>query len=609
MPGTIFQPEPIEEYNVPNDLFDDFDPLDLPQDMSPRVARMEAFQKKLDVVPLMEQLMLARKAGLALKALFEEFHIAIDITDEGHFRIEEGTLVLLVPSALQEARLRQLQQRILSQLHKYSLPITDVKVRQVPVTLTPSAPSELPPIERPRSAIASAQLASIVSELSDPGLKTSIARLSEVLKPSPETMAEDLSQTIGELTNKNVQKQLELKTAIEQLDDELGRNLSPEEFDRLEASSSGGHIPDWIPGARAKVLEKMARRALLAEDLAQYEATLGQLQNAIAQVEEHPEQSANYLVETVFPVKEKEPERAAVSTPPTSLRAHLALEALLSRTQNRALRHSLETLSQTLAPQDETQALRQLITEELEELNRTLVALPTHEPRALSQIQTISARISELSDALWHLEDTDNVHSLALKLYAPPNLDEDEPEAEPPPETPKRPLPPSVVRWQQHIAQTRPHDRSPSEKPSSLATSPEHEPSEDSQPTPSTVTSLRGHLALEALIDKTYDTSLRRSLITLSKTLAPANMKEALVTLIQAELHQAQSDGVSPTAQAFPPPTPERLTQLVEALEALASESCDARTLALRLYAPPELEEPATDTSTAKTSETPPLEP
>lgn len=609
MPGTIFQPEPIEEYNVPNDLFDDFDPLDLPQDMSPRVARMEAFQKKLDVVPLMEQLMLARKAGLALKALFEEFHIAIDITDEGHFRIEEGTLVLLVPSALQEARLRQLQQRILSQLHKYSLPITDVKVRQVPVTLTPSAPSELPPIERPRSAIASAQLASIVSELSDPGLKTSIARLSEVLKPSPETMAEDLSQTIGELTNKNVQKQLELKTAIEQLDDELGRNLSPEEFDRLEASSSGGHIPDWIPGARAKVLEKMARRALLAEDLAQYEATLGQLQNAIAQVEEHPEQSANYLVETVFPVKEKEPERVAVPTPPTSLRAYLAFEALLSRTQNRALRHSLETLSQTLAPQDETQALRQLITEELEELNRTLVALPTHEPRALSQIQTISARISELSDALWHLEDTDNVHSLALKLYAPPNLDEDEPKAEPQPETSKRPLPPSVVRWQQHIAQTRPHDISSSEKPSPLVASPEHEPSEDSQPTPSTVTSLRGHLALEALIDKTYDTSLRRSLITLSKTLAPANMKEALVTLIQAELHQAQSDGESPTAQAFPPPTPERLTQLVEALKTLASESCDARTLALRLYAPPELEEPATDTSTAKTSETPPLEP
>lgn len=281
MPGTIFQPEPIEEYNVPNDLFDDFDPLDLPQDMSPRVARMEAFQKKLDVVPLMEQLMLARKAGLALKALFEEFHIAIDITDEGHFRIEEGTLVLLVPSALQEARLRQLQQRILSQLRKYSLPITDVKVRQVPVTLTPSAPSELPPIERPRSAIASAQLASIVPELSDPSLKASIARLSEVLKPSAETMADDLSQTIGELTNKNVQKQLELKTAIEQLDDELERNLSPEEFDRLEASSSGGHIPDWIPGARAKVLEKMARRALLAEDLAQYEATLGQLQNAI----------------------------------------------------------------------------------------------------------------------------------------------------------------------------------------------------------------------------------------------------------------------------------------------------------------------------------------
>lgn len=609
MPGTIFQPEPIEEYNVPNDLFDDFDPLDLPQDMSPRVARMEAFQQKLDVVPLMEQLMLARKAGLALKALFEEFHIAIDVTDEGHFRIEEGTLVLLVPSALQETRLRQLQQRILSQLHKYSLPITDVKVRQVPVTLTPSAPSELPPIERPRSAIASAQLASIVSELSDPGLKASIARLSEVLKPSPETMTEDLSQTIGELTNKNVQKQLELKTAIEQLDDELGRNLSPEEFDRLEASSSGGHIPDWIPGARAKVLEKMARRALLAEDLAQYEATLGQLQNAIAQVEEHPEQSANYLVETVFPVKEKEPERAAVSTPPTSLRAHLALEALLSRTQNRALRHSLETLSQTLAPQNETQALRKLITEELEELNRTLLALPTHEPRTLSQIQTISARISELSDALWHLEDTDNVHSLALKLYAPPNLDEDEPETEPQSEAPKRPLPPSVVRWQQHIAQTRPHDISLSEEPSSLAASPEHEPPEDSQPTPSTVTSLRGHLALEALIDKTYDTSLRRSLITLSKTLAPANMKEALVTLIQAELHQAQSDGESPTAQAFPPATPERLAELVEALEALASESCDARTLALRLYAPPELEEPATDTSTAKTLETPPLEP
>ncbi|EJW98322.1 hypothetical protein EVA_13571, partial [gut metagenome] len=203
---------------------------------------------------LLSELSLAARAGAVIAPVLKPFHFNIDFTDPAHCRIEGDTLILLVSSAIQENRLRQLQKRIKTALAVAGLPLTSIAIHIIPPSVeTEYGQLELPHCERPSSASGAAAIDRTLSFIEDPALKDTLGRLRDTLAPATPTGSSALEAKLAQESLTLAMRRRELSILEGDLQYGLQAISIPTEEEAAE-------FPP-LAGARARLLAKHAQQS------------------------------------------------------------------------------------------------------------------------------------------------------------------------------------------------------------------------------------------------------------------------------------------------------------------------------------------------------------
>lgn len=203
----------------------------------------------------------ARKAGQAVMPVILFSRLPLDFTSGRGVRYDgAGTLTLIVDSALQQNRLRNLSERLLESLISAGLPIlaVDFHIRGSRSQPPAQAPSEH---VRTPSIIAAAELRDSARTLSNAELREQILALAKVLDPLPEELPLAVSTAL-ESTAERLAKLLErAKRLREQLPKAPDPQLIPDE-------AAAAADPE-LAALRRRMRARLARRTIAETETAQ----------------------------------------------------------------------------------------------------------------------------------------------------------------------------------------------------------------------------------------------------------------------------------------------------------------------------------------------------
>ena len=353
----------------------------------------------------MSALDLAERAGRALAPVLKAFHFAIDFTDPAHCRIDGETLVLLVSSADQENRLKNLQRRIRATLASAGLPLTDVAVRIIPSTTGENYRLEIPRCERPASASGAAAIDREITEIEDPALRETLARLRDTLAPSTPEGTSALEERLAHESLSLAERRRELSI----LEGDLSYGIDAAD---LPSDEEVAEMPP-LAAVRERLLGKIARQSerlrQVRDEISRIDTRLEVINEALTVLPDNPiraEAIAAKSTDTATPESEAAPQPV-----PVSAAAHAALSTLVNETTSPALRKTLRELLGTLTP-SEADFARSLKTDIRQEMSR--LSSITKDQRTPQQKE----RLDRLTEALSELNRSDDLAcELARELY------------------------------------------------------------------------------------------------------------------------------------------------------------------------------------------------
>ena len=357
--------------------------------------------------PLMDQYLLAERAGKALAPVLKPFRLAIDFSDPAYCRIEGQTLVLLTESAVQQNRLRQLTQRLTAALVAEGLPFTAVEVRIIARTPDPEPLVIASSGPRPKSAIGAAAVGAMLTEFENDKLRATMEKLRAALSPDEEDLRTSLENRLCKETMELIEERRKLDTHAADL--RYGINASDipteeeaQDYPRLEAERER---------KLALLLRQEDELRITERRLARIDIRLEAIDRALELLPTDPVAAEAAALERV-----PEPEAKATPSPiSTTLKPSAsgaaAILSLASQTQNLRLRKTLEQLGRLIDPATNT-AIRALagdINREETRIRENKTAL-TEEAKA--------RRLEALREARRTLRDDPlSVRAVAARLY------------------------------------------------------------------------------------------------------------------------------------------------------------------------------------------------
>lgn len=358
---------------------------------------------------LLSDLNLAERAGRAVAPLLKAFHFAIDFTDPAHCRIDGETLVLLVSSADQENRLRQLQRRLRAALATAGLPLTDIEVRIIPKGVGGNYRLDIPQCERPASASGAAALDREIDLIEDPELKETLARLRDTIAPATLEGTSLLEEKLAHESLALAERRRELSI----LEGDLSYGIDAAS---LPTDEEVADLPP-LAAVRERLLQKVARQSeRLAEvrsEIARIDRRLERINDALVILPENP-----IRAEAIASQRDGEDAIAdtlsdsdAPAPVPVSAAAHAALSTLVAETASPLLKKTFRELLGTLTPSeaDYARSLRDDIRQEMSKILAT-----KNDERTFEQ----KKRLDRLTEALSELNRSDGkARTLAAELY------------------------------------------------------------------------------------------------------------------------------------------------------------------------------------------------
>lgn len=396
----------------------------MPEDFQIRHRRLLSISQSFNEIKpdLMADLRLARQAGRVIGPILSRFHLSTNFSDPAHCRVIGGELILIVGSASQENRIRQLKGRLLKELALAKLPITDISVHIV-VQESPAQETQPPAPPLPRSVVGATAIASALGNIQDDRLRETLARLSAAIAPSPEAFREEVEKRITERSLKIAEENFSLQAALQRKNTEFAsQQLEEGATLNAEALSAFKAIAARLQQTRERIRAEIeAIKAKLTHNT----RALTLLSEASACVKEDPAKAASYLAQIDEPPAEKPPEALVTFAP--SIKGAMAVEALLKETESYALRRSLQKLRNVLTPtsHEYAEALKRSISEEMGVIEAQLAAAPKspagterERDRATEARVQLNVRLRQLCDGLtalsMHLRTADEV---AQELY------------------------------------------------------------------------------------------------------------------------------------------------------------------------------------------------
>lgn len=374
----------------------------MPEAFRRRNTRLNSFKEQLakDQPNFLADLRLARKVGLTIAPLLSAYRISTNFSDPAHCRVQEGLLTLLVDSASQENRIRQLKGRLLRELALAQLPITEINVHIVPTIDEVKEEEEKLSEPLPRTVIGAATVAAMLPKIKDDRLRETFARLSATLSPDPSLLKNAVEEQITTLSLKIAEDNYLLNRELARKETELtsqklesSSSLNARQLASLEA------IEARLAVSRQKIqaeIEKIHAR------IAKNDEALERLSLASQWVATDPTKAAHFLVDEASLEEKALPDSLTTSSP--SIKGAMAIQELLGKTENFFLRRSLAKLQSALLPstsEEYAEALERMITTEMEAIEQQLN--PPQGKKRLERTEEIveaRARLRQLTEGL-----------------------------------------------------------------------------------------------------------------------------------------------------------------------------------------------------------------
>lgn len=367
---------------------------------------------------LMDAYALAQRAGAVIAPTLKRFHIAIDFSDPANCRTEDHQLVLLVNSALQENRIRQLIPRLRADLAARGLPLTDVIVRIMAKPVDKPYVLNLATCDpRPASETGAAAIDGILPDIQDEALRATMVRLRDALSPDPARQRSFLEERLGREALSLAAERLaterliaDLRYGIEAARPYIPSETDAKDYPRLEAERT------------RKLCEQTARedRLRLAESrLAAIDARQDTVNQAFEKLASDPA-AAEALATNVRHLHEETPDDNKRSFAPSAAGA-AAIATLAAEASSPGLRKTLRRLSTVLAPDEKTffETIKTDIHREIDRIRaQHLQAELAGRTGTTALSPEKTKRLTDLNEALSQLEaDPNSARRVAALLY------------------------------------------------------------------------------------------------------------------------------------------------------------------------------------------------